>query len=445
MRLRDNLEIDFLILIPVLFLIAIGVFFIYSSGMTSPQKPPGLQEYERQIIFASVGIIAVFILAMFNYRRFYDFSLYMYLLALIPLIYTIVFGKTVYGTRRIGLGDLGIQVQFSEFVKITTIIYLARYLSDTKRTGKSLVRFIVSCIIVFIPMCLVLLQPDLGTAIVFISILLLMAFISGISMRYIIFSVLCIFLTGLFIILPLWQMYILKSSQPFIVMLTAMLTSPFFVGIIIIILSVISIIALIGFLMYRKQYFFWMLYSFAIVIISFGTSYIVHKFLANYQIMRLIVFLDPSIDPLEHGWNIIQSVTAVGSGGIIGKGFLQGTHSHYRYLPVQSTDFIFSIFSEETGFIGGIIVFALFLVILLRLIRIIKKTTDPFAEYICAGFTGVFSFHFLINVGMAMGIMPITGIPLSFISYGGSSLVSSLIGIGLIQSIYVRRKTHQPI
>jgi len=124
---------------------------------------------------------------------------------------------------------------------------------------------------------------------------------------------------------------------------------------------------------------------------------------------------------------------------------LQGTQSHYRFLPEQSTDFIFSIFSEEAGFIGGMVVFVLFLIICLRILRIIKITADPFAAYICAGLAGMYSFHFLINVGMTMGIMPITGIPLPFMSYGGSSMLSAMIGIGLALSIHVRRYTYQAL
>jgi len=118
---------------------------------------------------------------------------------------------------------------------------------------------------------------------------------------------------------------------------------------------------------------------------------------------------------------------------------LQGTQSHYRFLPEQSTDFIFSIFSEEAGFIGGLIIFSLFLLIIIRLLTTMKITTDPFAKYICAGLAGMFSFHFMINVGMTMGIMPITGIPLIFVSYGGSAVFSGMIGIGLVLSIFIRR------
>jgi rod shape determining protein RodA len=155
--------------------------------------------------------------------------------------------------------------------------------------------------------------------------------------------------------------------------------------------------------------------------------------------MRLIVFLNPNVDPRGAGWNIIQSITAIGSGGIAGRGFLQGTQSHYRFLPEQSTDFIFSIFSEEAGFLGGLLVFALFLVICMWILKLMKTVVDPFAVYVCAGIAGMYIFHFLINVGMTMGIMPITGIPLLFMSYGGSAVISAMTGVGLVLSIHIRR------
>ena len=162
-------------------------------------------------------------------------------------------------------------------------------------------------------------------------------------------------------------------------------------------------------------------------------------FLKDYQIMRLIVFIDPTVDPRGTGWNVIQSVTAVGSGGFTGKGFLRGTQSHYRYLPEQSTDFIFSIIAEEWGFIGSIVIFCLFLLILLRGLRIISYAKDNFGVFVAAGITGMIFFHVIINIGMAIGIMPITGIPLFFLSYGGSSLWTVLTGIGILMSIYTRR------
>ncbi|WP_461247404.1 rod shape-determining protein RodA [Treponema sp. R6D11] len=208
---------------------------------------------------------------------------------------------------------------------------------------------------------------------------------------------------------------------------------------IILFFGVISAIAFFGYVKFKKKYFFWIVYTSAIIVFSLGASFAARIVLKNYQIMRLIVFLDPNVDPKGAGWNIIQSVTAIGAGGVTGRGFLQGTQSHYRFLPEQSTDFIFSIFSEEAGFLGGLFVFALFLFICSRLLSTMKTVTDPFAKYFCAGLAGMIFFHFIINVGMTMGIMPITGLPLLFMSYGGSSIMASMIGIGIALSIYIRR------
>jgi len=438
MRLKDIIEIDFFIFFSVISLMVFGILFVYSSGVNSS----GVQvstEYVRQIIWVSAGIIIALVLSMINYRRFYDLSIYLYIIVLIPLVYTLVFGRFVHGSRWLRIGIFGIQA--SEFAKIAVIILLARYLTDTRRSGKSFIRFIVSSLIVFVPMIIVLVQPDLGTALIFIPILLSMTLVAGISMRYVLFLVSCIFLTGLLTLLPFWQTHILRRSLPAI----GMLTNPRFIGIVVLALSFIIIIALVGYRIYKKRYFFWMIYSFAIFVLSLGASYAARILLKPYQIMRLIVFLDPNVDPRGAGWNIIQSMTAIGAGGLTGQGYLQGTQSHYRYLPEQSTDFIFSIFSEEFGFVGGMIIFALFLIICLRLLRIIKITPDPFAAYICAGIAGVIFFHFLVNVGMTMGIMPITGIPLVFMSYGGSSLISIMLGIGIVMSIHVRKHTHQII
>jgi rod shape determining protein RodA len=433
MKLREIIKIDYLLLLPVLTLLVFGVLYIYSSGITSS----GIQvsdEYIKQIIWAAAGFVAVIALAMTNYRRFYNISVYIYLVSLIPLLYTLIFGKLIYNAARwLRIGIFGLQM--SEFVKISVIILLARYLADTDHNRKSFSRFFVSCLIVFIPMGIVLLQPDLGTALVYIAILITMTFLAGVSMRYISFMVSSIGLAGMFLVLPLWQAYILRKSIPFL----AVITNPRIIVMVMFFFLLISAIAVFGYVKYKKKYFYWITYTALIVILSLGMSYAARLVLKNYQLMRLIVFIDPNVDNRGAGWNIIQSVTAIGAGGLTGRGYLQGTQSHYRFLPEQSTDFIFSIYSEETGFLGGLIVFVLFLLICQRLVTTMKITADPFAKYICAGLVGMFSFHFIINVGMTMGIMPITGIPLLFMSYGGSAVIAAMLGIGLVLSIYVRR------
>jgi rod shape determining protein RodA len=436
MRPRDLLEIDYFLLLAAVVLSVFGIFFIYSSGLSSSGALVS-NEYLRQILWAVSGLIIALVLSMVDYHRLRGLSVYFYLATLALLVYTCRNGRLVNGARAwIGIGMFGIQP--SEFAKITTIVVLARFLDDTRKSPQAFSRFFLSCMIVFIPMGLILIQPDFGTSLVFIPILFVMTFIAGVAIRYVLFLAACIGLTGFLMVLPLWQRYILHNSMPSL----SLLTSSRFTLIAVAALGIVAAIALFGFVKYKKRYFFWILYGVAVFILSLGTSFVSRKVLKDYQIMRLIVFLDPNVDPQGAGWNIIQSITAIGSGGLLGKGYLQGTQSHYRFLPQQSTDFIFSIFSEEWGFLGGILVFVLFLLICLRLVRIMNTTTDSFGAYIAAGLSGMYAFHFLVNVGMTMGIMPITGIPLLFMSYGGSAAISAMTGIGLALSVHVRRYQH---
>ncbi|MDR1566806.1 MAG: rod shape-determining protein RodA [Treponema sp.] len=433
MRIRNFLEIDFFLFFAALILTVFGVLFIYSSGVTSAGVLVS-SEYLRQIVWGISGVIIALVLVLVDYRRIRDLSVWLYMGTLALLVYTCFFGRLVNGARAwIGIGAFGIQP--SEFAKITTIIVLARYLADSGRESNDFFRFFVSCVIVFVPMGVILMQPDFGTSLVFIPILLVMTFVAGVAIRYVVFLCAFIGLTVILMVLPLWQSYIVRSPSPSLTFLGDIR----FTAISILGLAVIGLIAFFGFKKYRKRYFYWILYSAAVGVFSFGASFMSHKVLKDYQIMRLIVFLDPDVDPQGAGWNIIQSITAIGSGGLTGKGYLQGTQSHYRFLPQQSTDFIFSIFTEEWGLLGGLLVFGLFLLIILRLVRIMRTTADSFGAYITAGLSGMYIFHFLINVGMTMGIMPITGIPLLFMSYGGSAITSAMAGIGLALSIHVRR------
>ncbi|MDR1211021.1 MAG: rod shape-determining protein RodA [Spirochaetaceae bacterium] len=436
MRLRNILDIDLPLFLSSLLLACFGILFIYSSGITSTRTLVS-SEYIRQIVWAVSGIVIALFISILDYRRIYDFSGYLYLAMLLLLAYTLFFGRMVHGAKAwIGIGSFGIQP--SEFAKIATILVLARYLDSTRHEQNEFKRFVISSVLVFVPMGIILLQPDFGTALVFIPILLTMTFIAGLSLRYVLFTAACIIFTGLLTVLPLWHIHILRGAFPSLMILSNarfIVLAGFF-------LITVFAIALYGFMRFKKRYFYWIIYVSGILTVSLGASFASGKVLQDYQIMRLIVFLDPNVDPRGSGWHIIQSITAIGSGGVLGKGYLQGTQSHYRFLPQQSTDFIFSIFSEEWGLIGGLLVFALFLTMLLRLVRIMRTTSDPFGSYIAAGFAAVVSFHFIVNVGMTMGIMPITGIPLLFMSYGGSALISAMTGIGLSLSIYSRRFQH---
>ncbi len=432
MRLKIFTSLDYLLLLCILFLTGIGIAFIYSSGFNSDGVNIS-NEYIKQIIWLGVGLVLLVLVALFDYRRLNKYSFHFFAFMLAVLIYTRFFGRLVNGARSwIGIGDFGIQP--SELTKISFILFLAKYLENSMNEEPRK-RFIHSLCIMGFPVGIILLQPDLGTASVFIPIFLFMCFMANIPVRYL----MIVFLTGMFTItftvLPVWETEILHESVPAIHILTnlklRMLVSVAFLG--------ITTIGVLGNLFFKKKYYYWITYFFGILSTSLFASVGAGKVLKPYQIARLIVFIDPYSDPKGSGWNIIQSQTAIGAGGLLGRGFLQGSQSHLRFLPQQSTDFIFSIFSEEMGFVGGIFMYAAFLCILLRILYVIKQTTNNYSCYIASGILGMFFFHFIVNVGMVMGIMPITGIPLPFMSYGGSALITNMIALGLIMSINSRR------
>jgi rod shape determining protein RodA len=427
-------SLDWLVVASLAVLMVIGVLFIYSSGVNS-EGILVTNEYAKQIVWAVAAVALMLAVALIEPKRLVDYTFPLYLAMIAVLVYTRLFGKVVNGARSwLGLfGDIGIQP--SEFMKIATTLFLARYLDSTMHEAASLRRFAVSLSIALLPMGLILIQPDFGTALVYLPIYLGVAFVMGVGSRYLGFLLLTGAITAVMTVMPLWQA--LEGGTPPI--LLRMLYEEPYVFMVIAVVALVFALAALGLRLFKRRYYYWIAFAALAVALGLGASVLGHKVLKEYQIMRLVVFLDPSVDPLGSGWNIIQSVTAVGSGGLAGKGFLQGTQSHYRYLPQQSTDFIFSIISEELGFIGGLAIFSLYLLVALRLLLSSRTVVSRFQRGVIAGVVSMILFHFMINVGMAMGIMPITGIPLLFLSYGGSSLWSASIGIGLCLGIGARR------
>jgi rod shape determining protein RodA len=425
---------DFILFFCVAALVTFGILFIYSSGINSDGENVS-SEYLKQIIWGGSGMLMMLGISLLDYRRFNRYIPHFFAGACAVLIFTKFFGRYVNGARSwLGIGPFGIQP--SEFTKVVFILFLAWYLDKTKKTQDQRKRFIVSLGIMFIPMGLILAQPDLGTSLVYFPIFLAMTFIAGIPVRYILFIFLGGMMTIIFTVLPIWESQIAHHSVIFI----RVLTNTTLRLILIFATGSIGVLSMLGMFFYRhNKYFYWISYFAAIFCGALIFSYCAGKVLKEYQVMRLIVFIDPYADPRGAGWNIIQSKTAIGSGNLFGRGYLQGTQSHYRFLPEQSTDFIFSILSEELGFVGCMTVFALYFLIFMRTIFIIKNASNTFGLMIASGVLGMFVFHFLVNVGMVMGIMPITGIPLLFLSYGGSSLWTAMICVGLLMSVSSRK------
>ena len=424
---------DYLLILVVLILVALGVLFIYSSSINS-EGVSVTNEYIKQIIWASIGFVIMIFVTLYDFRKTESFTPYLYVFLILLLVYTIIFRRYVNGAKSwIGIGEFGVQP--SEFGKIFFILFLARFLDESKKMNQ-FKRFIYAIGVLIVPMGLILIQPDLGTASVYIPIFLTMCFIAGIPIKYILYVLAFGILTVFFTVIPVWNMEIAEKPLVFISVLTNLKLRA-------LLISSVLLITLLGYVVRRyfhgPKYIYWITLVFSVIFLSLIFSMVLGKFLKDYQIKRLIIFMNPNKDRLGAGWNIIQSKVAIGAGGMTGQGYLQGTQSHYRFLPQQSTDFIFSILSEELGFIGGIFVFSLYFVILLKILYIIRKCINRYGSYICAGIFGMFSFHFFVNVGMVMGIMPITGIPLLFLSYGGSSLLTAMTSVGLLMNINCRK------
>ena len=424
---------DFIILLSVLILTATGIAFIYSSGVNSDGVLV-THEYIKQIIWAGIGLFLLIFFTFYNYRKIERFILWFYIGMIAVLVYTKLFGRYVNGARSwIGIWEFGIQP--SEFGKVIFILMLAHYLTESKNE-LPIKRLLISIVIFSLPAGLILIQPDLGTSTVYIPIFFLMCFMAGIPYKYLLFLFGAGVSTIFFTVLPVWNEFIARNSVPVISVLTNHVLR-------LILIFSFAAIFMLSFIVRKyfhgPKYYFWISFVSAIIAIGISASTVTGKLLKDYQIRRLIVFMDPSVDPRGSGWNIIQSKIAIGSGGFTGRSFLHGTQSHYRFLPQQSTDFIFSILSEEFGFIGGILVFGLYMLIMFKNIYIIKNTSDRFGMFIASGILGMLIMHFFINTGMVMGIMPITGIPLLFLSYGCSSLLTAMTCVGLLMSINYRR------
>lgn len=433
MESRSVFSVDVALIAATLTLVVVGVLFIYSSGVTVDGISVST-EWIRQVVWAVLGLAIMASVAILDYGRLRDAAVYAYLGLLVLLLITLVFGRTVKGARAwLGIGDLGVQP--SEFMKVATILVLARYFERHERDAEKLSVFALGLGITLLPVGIILMQPDLGTALVFFPVFLAIAFLAGSKPAHVLFIAATALVTVVLTVLPAWREMIHQQDVWFVTVLDnrnlLLLVSAA--------IALVGFIGLVGAIVTKRGYFRGIAYAAAVLLVSIAGSLVGRRVLRQYQLMRLLVFLDPYVDPRGAGWNIIQSVTAVGSGGITGKGWLRGTQSHLQYLPEQSTDFIFSILAEEWGFVGVALVFVCFALIMARGLIISANAKDRFAALSAGGVVAMLFFHLAVNIGMAIGVMPITGIPLIFVSYGGSSLWSGMIAVGLLMSIYQHR------
>jgi rod shape determining protein RodA len=345
-------------------LAGIGLVMAYTNSVESGASAlESGSTFARGLLWAGIAIVVYVAATAFDYRWLRTFTWPLYAANLALLLVTLIVGDGVGGTSRwINLGPLSFQ--FSELAKIGMIAVLASYLTSRSARLDSLSTILGACVLIIPPWILVLMQPDLGTSLVFGAILVGMLFMSGASLKW----------------------------------LTA--------------LAAVGIAAF---------------------------PFVWSNVLRDYQKERLLSFLDPLADIQGSGYQLYQAQIAVGSGGLFGKGLTNGTQNQLDFLPVQTTDFVFAILAEELGFLGGMVVLALFVVLIWRVLAAAWRSRDPFGLSFAAGVASMLLFQLVVNVGMVIGIMPITGIPLPFVTHGGASLISLAVGLGVIQSI----NTHQ--
>lgn len=394
-------DLDFKLLAAALILSLMGVLLIYSSQHASLDEQ---NLFLKQLFWVLLSLIAAGIIFVIPLRFHEIFSYLYYISALFLLAAVFFIGTTRLGaTRWFELG--GISFQPSELAKLATVFALARYLSYTKRSFYSLLWIGTVLLIGFVPLFMVLRQPDLGTSFVFLAIVFSMLYWAKVPLLFIflIFSPLISLIAGFhwlsWAIFFLLLLYILYKLRPVLLF-----------SIVILVLN-----------------------------LAFGIlTPLLWNRLHDYQKLRVLVFLDPNRDPLGAGYQIIQSKVAIGSGGVLGKGFLQGSQTKLAFLPMQHTDFIFSVVGEEFGLIGSLIFLGLFFYLIYRGVTIASKARNSFNSFVAFGLTSIFAFQGMVNLGMAMGLLPVTGIPFPLVSYGGSSLLISWISMGLLLAIHYK-------
>jgi rod shape determining protein RodA len=361
-RFSSFRDFDWTLLTLVLLLSIISVLEIKSATLHT--KFHGM--HPRQIGFVLVGIALMFLISIIDYHRLVDIAPWAYGISLLALIAVLAVGTKVMGGRRwINLGG-GIHFQPSEWVKLVLIVVVARYFWGLAGRELSWMDIGKGFAMVLLPMLLVLKQPDLGTALTYLPVLIAGLFLGGIRVKQV-----AIILLGL---------------------------------------------AVIG-----------------------GAAWLSGKRLKPYQMARLTSFVDPASDPRGAGYQLLQSKIAVGAGGLWGKGTNQGTQTQGDFLPIPYTDFIFAAFCEEHGFVGGIGILLLYFLILTRLIQNAQQASDMPGTFIVMGVVAVILFQIVVNIGMVVGLMPVTGIPLPLMSYGGSSILFTFLALGIVMNIRMRR------
>ena len=434
LRKNEIYRIDYVLVSAVMAVIIIGILMIYSAGF-DPIDRTNNGLYKRQIVWFIVGFILMLIMTFVRYKSLGDYCLYIYFFVLALVIVTTFFGTPIRNTRAwLTFGYFSIQP--SEFMKLAVVIVLAKYLELRERDIHHLRELLVPTAATAVPVLFILMQPDFGTAMVFIPVLFAMLFIGGADASHLIAVISIAAIALIFPMVLTYREWVAAQDESIIVSFFKDYSLLF---------SVAGFLMVVAIAMYVVHFFmikkiFRKIYI-PSVVVSLGLffSVFIMRFLKDYQKKRILVFLNPDLDPHGSGYNVIQSKIAIGSGGFFGKGFLNGSQAQLGFLPEKSSDFIFPVIAEEWGFLGAVVILGLLCLIVMRGAQIALEAKDKFGALLAAGISSIFFFHILINVGMVLGIMPVTGLPLSFVSYGGSNLLVGMISIGILINIRMNK------
>ncbi len=422
--------VDWPVFLVTLILLFFGGFFAFSGSVDIYGEIISTR-WLRQIIWISISLFVIVGCLMIPYVLFNEFGIILYGVALLGLVATLLFGDVINGTRAwLQVGT--ISFQFSELGKIGFILVLAQFLEKNKNSINSFSVLGRSLGILSLPLALILLQPDLGTAVVYLFIFFIMLSMAGLNGQFIILFLSFIGCFLLFFLLPLSSA---ETQQSTSLNFARILGEWKYMQVTFYSLALIFILSLVTNYYKRNRLLLQAMYTSLILLLSLSLSFLTKSALKEYQLNRILVTLNPQLDPYGVGWNVIQSVTAIGSGGLVGKGFLQGTQSHLNYIPEQSTDFVISLVLEEIGFLGGAFILLLYGVLLFRFLKFAMVAPSRWS-FIYTGIAAYFFIHLFINIGMNVGIFPVIGIPLLFLSYGGSAMVAAAMAIGIFARLY---------
>jgi len=386
-------------------LVVIGVISVYSATYDARAS----ETFHKQVFFVGVGTIALILIAFLPLRILQLISYPAYFGSLVLLVTVLLLGKTVSGsTSWFTFGTF--RLQPSEFTKITTVLALASYLSKSDVSLQTFRHLAIASGIVLLPVILIMAQPDLGTAVTYIGMFFPVLYWGGAS-RFTLVSIIA----------------------PGVVALAALFgTTPFLIAVLV-----------AGVLLYiTKENMIVAAAMFSLNVLVGISIQFMYDGLKQYQQKRIATFLDPNADPLGAGYNILQSKVAIGSGGLFGKGYLRGTQTQLNFIPEQWTDFIFCVPGEEFGFLGAATVLVLFMALLIRGISLGTSVKNRYSSIVAIGVTAVLATHIFINIGMSLGLFPVIGVPLPFLSYGGSALFTCMSMVGILLNLYANRKEY---